>query len=159
MWHQWDPGSEMNEAAGLRMAAGSDVSVQYNVERAAVIVCSRRRFLQLRRRPSPLLAAVRRATPARRRGLPAVRGRDDAVDDGREGGSSPAAEAEPDRAAGARAGRRRSASPASIAAARFRPTRRRGSPRFATISTHIAARASSSPAKVSRPSFTRSRTR
>ena len=39
MWHQWDPASEMNEAAGLRMAAGTDVSVQYNVERAAVIVC------------------------------------------------------------------------------------------------------------------------
>ena len=38
MWHQWDPGSEMHEAAGLRMAAGSDVSVHYNVERAAVIV-------------------------------------------------------------------------------------------------------------------------
>jgi MoCo/4Fe-4S cofactor protein with predicted Tat translocation signal len=37
-WHQWDPASEMNEAAGLRMAAGNDVSVQYNVERAAVIV-------------------------------------------------------------------------------------------------------------------------
>jgi molybdopterin-containing oxidoreductase family iron-sulfur binding subunit len=39
MWHQWDPGSEMNEAAGLRMAAGNDVSAQYNLERAAVIVC------------------------------------------------------------------------------------------------------------------------
>jgi MoCo/4Fe-4S cofactor protein with predicted Tat translocation signal len=39
MWHQWDPGSDMNEAAGLRMAAGNDVSVHYNVERAAVIVC------------------------------------------------------------------------------------------------------------------------
>src|SRR5215203_3386968 len=39
MWHQWDPGSDMNEAAGLRMAAGTDVSVQYNLERAAVIVC------------------------------------------------------------------------------------------------------------------------
>ena len=38
-WHQWDPGSDMNEAAGLRMAAGNDVSVQYNLERAAVIVC------------------------------------------------------------------------------------------------------------------------
>src|SRR5687767_4641004 len=38
MWHQWDPGSEMNEAAGLRMAAGTDASVHYNVERAAVIV-------------------------------------------------------------------------------------------------------------------------
>ena len=38
MWHQWDPGSEMHEAAGLRMTAGSDVSVHYNVERAAVIV-------------------------------------------------------------------------------------------------------------------------
>ena len=79
MWHQWDPASEMNEAAGLRMAAGTDVSVHYNVERAAVIVCARRRFLQLRRRPSSLRAAVRGAPPARRRGLPAVRGRDDAV--------------------------------------------------------------------------------
>jgi len=38
MWHQWDAGSEMNEAAGLRMAGGEDVSVHYNVERAAVIV-------------------------------------------------------------------------------------------------------------------------
>ena len=38
-WHQWDPGSGMNEAAGLRMAAGNDVSAQYNLERAAVIVC------------------------------------------------------------------------------------------------------------------------
>ena len=38
MWHQWDPSSGMNEAAGLRMAAGNDVSVQYSVERAAVIV-------------------------------------------------------------------------------------------------------------------------
>jgi molybdopterin-containing oxidoreductase family iron-sulfur binding subunit len=37
-WHQWDPASEMNEGAGLRMAAGNDVSVHYNVERAAVIV-------------------------------------------------------------------------------------------------------------------------
>jgi MoCo/4Fe-4S cofactor protein with predicted Tat translocation signal len=39
IWHQWDAGSEMNEAAGLRTAAGNDVSVQYNLERAAVIVC------------------------------------------------------------------------------------------------------------------------
>jgi molybdopterin-containing oxidoreductase family iron-sulfur binding subunit len=38
MWHQWDTASEMNEAAGLRMAAGNSVSVHYNVERAAVIV-------------------------------------------------------------------------------------------------------------------------
>ena len=38
-WHQWDPGSGMNEAAGLRMAAGNDVSVHYNVERAGIIVC------------------------------------------------------------------------------------------------------------------------
>jgi molybdopterin-containing oxidoreductase family iron-sulfur binding subunit len=37
-WHQWDPASGINEAAGLRMAAGADVSVHYNVERAAVIV-------------------------------------------------------------------------------------------------------------------------
>jgi len=38
VWHQWDPGSEMNAAAGLRMAAGIAASVHYNVERAAVIV-------------------------------------------------------------------------------------------------------------------------
>ena len=38
MWHQWDPASDMNAAAGLRMAAGTDVAVHYNVERAAVIV-------------------------------------------------------------------------------------------------------------------------
>ena len=50
IWHQWDPGSELNAAAGLRMAAGSDVSAHYNVENAAVIVVARRRFLQLRRR-------------------------------------------------------------------------------------------------------------
>ena len=37
-WHQWDPASEMNEAAGLRMVAGNDVSVHYNVDRAPVIV-------------------------------------------------------------------------------------------------------------------------
>jgi Fe-S-cluster-containing dehydrogenase component len=38
MWHQWDPASGMNEAAGLRMAAGMDVSVHYNVARAGVVV-------------------------------------------------------------------------------------------------------------------------
>ena len=38
VWHQWDPASDMNLAAGLRMAAGTDVSVHYNVERAAVIL-------------------------------------------------------------------------------------------------------------------------
>jgi molybdopterin-containing oxidoreductase family iron-sulfur binding subunit len=38
VWHQWDPASEMNAAAGLRMATGSDASVYYNVEGAAVIV-------------------------------------------------------------------------------------------------------------------------
>jgi molybdopterin-containing oxidoreductase family iron-sulfur binding subunit len=38
VWHQWDPASEMNGAAGLRMATGADASVYYNVERAAVIV-------------------------------------------------------------------------------------------------------------------------
>ena len=38
MWHQWDTASEMNAAAGLRMAAGSAASVHYNIERAAVIV-------------------------------------------------------------------------------------------------------------------------
>ncbi|RPI53354.1 MAG: molybdopterin oxidoreductase, partial [Acidobacteria bacterium] len=38
VWHQWDPGSEMNAAAGLRMIAGSAASVHYSVERAAVVV-------------------------------------------------------------------------------------------------------------------------
>jgi molybdopterin-containing oxidoreductase family iron-sulfur binding subunit len=38
-WHQWDPASEMNNAAGLRLAAGADVSVHYNLERASVLVC------------------------------------------------------------------------------------------------------------------------
>ena len=38
VWHQWDPASDMNAAAGLRMAAGRAASVHYNVERAAVIV-------------------------------------------------------------------------------------------------------------------------
>ncbi len=38
VWHQWDTASEMNAAAGLRMAAGSAASVHYNIERAAVIV-------------------------------------------------------------------------------------------------------------------------
>jgi molybdopterin-containing oxidoreductase family iron-sulfur binding subunit len=38
-WHQWDSGSEMNAAAGLRMAAAGNLSVQYNLERAAVVVC------------------------------------------------------------------------------------------------------------------------
>ena len=37
-WHQWDPGSEVNTAAGLRLAAGRDRSAYYNVENAAVIV-------------------------------------------------------------------------------------------------------------------------
>jgi MoCo/4Fe-4S cofactor protein with predicted Tat translocation signal len=45
MWHQWDPGSEMNEASGLRMAAGSDVSAHYNVERTAVVVALDADFL------------------------------------------------------------------------------------------------------------------
>ncbi|HKY22204.1 MAG TPA: 4Fe-4S dicluster domain-containing protein [Vicinamibacterales bacterium] len=39
VWHQWDPGSELNAAAGLRLAAGTDLSAHYNVENAAVIVC------------------------------------------------------------------------------------------------------------------------
>ena len=38
-WHQWDTGSEMNAAAGLRMVAGTDLSAHYNLEQAAVIVC------------------------------------------------------------------------------------------------------------------------
>ncbi len=38
VWHQWDTASEMNAAAGLRMAAGNAASVHYNIERAAVIV-------------------------------------------------------------------------------------------------------------------------
>jgi MoCo/4Fe-4S cofactor protein with predicted Tat translocation signal len=37
-WHQWDPGSEMNTAAGLRLIAGRDVSAHYNLATAAVIV-------------------------------------------------------------------------------------------------------------------------
>jgi MoCo/4Fe-4S cofactor protein with predicted Tat translocation signal len=37
-WHQWDPGSELNAAAGLRMFAGASVSAYYNIENAAVIV-------------------------------------------------------------------------------------------------------------------------
>ena len=37
-WHQWDPGGELNAAAGLRMFAGSDVSAHYNIENAAVVV-------------------------------------------------------------------------------------------------------------------------
>ncbi len=44
-WHQWDPGSELHAAAGLRLVAGSDVSAQYNVEKAAVIVCLDADFL------------------------------------------------------------------------------------------------------------------
>jgi molybdopterin-containing oxidoreductase family iron-sulfur binding subunit len=38
-WHQWDPSSEMNAAAGLRMATGADASVHYDVTQAAVVVC------------------------------------------------------------------------------------------------------------------------
>ncbi len=38
VWHQWDPGSEMNAAAGLRMFAGEARSVHYNIERASVVV-------------------------------------------------------------------------------------------------------------------------
>jgi len=38
VWHQWDTASEINAAAGLRMAAGNAASVHYNIERAAVIV-------------------------------------------------------------------------------------------------------------------------
>ena len=45
IWHQWDPASEMHEAAGLRMAAGGNVSVHYTVERAAVIVALDADFL------------------------------------------------------------------------------------------------------------------
>ena len=61
MWHQWDPGSEMNEAAGLRMAAEWRLAIITNFERAAVIVSSRwadlvgaptiSRQFALRRRP------------------------------------------------------------------------------------------------------------
>jgi MoCo/4Fe-4S cofactor protein with predicted Tat translocation signal len=45
VWHQWDPASDVNEAAGLRMAAGRAISVHYNVERAAVIVALDADFL------------------------------------------------------------------------------------------------------------------
>jgi molybdopterin-containing oxidoreductase family iron-sulfur binding subunit len=38
VWHQWDPASEMNAAAGVRLATGGDAAVHYSVERAAVIV-------------------------------------------------------------------------------------------------------------------------
>jgi len=38
VWHQWDTASELNGAAGLRLATGVDLSVHYNVENAAVIV-------------------------------------------------------------------------------------------------------------------------
>ena len=37
-WHQWDTASGMNAAAGVRMATGNDASVQYRLDRAAVIV-------------------------------------------------------------------------------------------------------------------------
>ena len=38
-WHQWDPGGDLNAAAGLRMFAdGIDVSAHYNLEDAAVVV-------------------------------------------------------------------------------------------------------------------------
>ena len=38
VWHQWDSGADLNAAAGLRLAAGSDAAVHYNVENAAVMV-------------------------------------------------------------------------------------------------------------------------
>jgi MoCo/4Fe-4S cofactor protein with predicted Tat translocation signal len=38
VWHQWDPGGELNAAAGLRMFAGTDVSAHYNLDSAAVLV-------------------------------------------------------------------------------------------------------------------------
>jgi MoCo/4Fe-4S cofactor protein with predicted Tat translocation signal len=38
VWHQWDPASEHNAAGGGRLAFGSDVSVRYVVDRAAVVV-------------------------------------------------------------------------------------------------------------------------
>ena len=44
-WHQWDPGSGLNAAAGLRLAAGADFAAHYNVETAAVIVCLDADFL------------------------------------------------------------------------------------------------------------------
>ena len=107
MWHQWDPGSEMNEAAGLRMAAGSDVSVQYNVERAAVIVSLDADFLSC----GPGHLRYARQFALRRRpeggGCRLYAAESHAVDDGRESRSSPSIEAKPGRAARARTGRRR----------------------------------------------------
>ena len=107
MWHQWDPGSEMNEAAGLRMAAGRDVSVQYNVERAAVIVSLDADFLSC----GPGHLRYARQFALRRRpeggGCRLYAAESHAVDDGRESRSSPSIEAKPGRAARACTGRRR----------------------------------------------------
>jgi MoCo/4Fe-4S cofactor protein with predicted Tat translocation signal len=38
VWHQWDPASEQNAAAGARLAFGNDASVHYAIDRAAVVV-------------------------------------------------------------------------------------------------------------------------
>jgi molybdopterin-containing oxidoreductase family iron-sulfur binding subunit len=130
-WHQWDPGSEMNEAAGLRMAAGHDVSVP--IQRRARLGDRRagRRFARLRRRSPPLLARVRAAPPTRRAGLPSVRGGVDADDDGRESRPSTADEAERHRDARARTGRRPGCRGCGLAVPRSLPSDSRGSLPFA----------------------------
>ena len=38
VWHQWDPMSDQMAAAGARLAFGADVSTQYVIDRAAVMV-------------------------------------------------------------------------------------------------------------------------
>ena len=45
VWHQWDTASDLNGAAGVRLATGLDLSIHYNVENAAVIVCLDADFL------------------------------------------------------------------------------------------------------------------
>ena len=39
VWHQWDSAADLNAAAGARLAFGSDASIRYAVDRAAVVVC------------------------------------------------------------------------------------------------------------------------
>src|SRR5262249_803128 len=38
-WHQWDPVGPMNAYAGTRLAFNADLSVQYALDRAAIVVC------------------------------------------------------------------------------------------------------------------------
>ena len=159
VWHQWDPASDMNLAAGLRMAAGTRRLGALQRRARGGHRLARRRFLELWRRPSPLRATVFGAPAAGRRRLPVVRGRDDAVDYRREGRSSPSIEAEPDRVARARAGRRsrrRRRQSRRFAASRSPGLARSGSKRSERESR---SRASSWPAKASRRSCMPSRTR